>query len=56
MSRLGLAVLFLVVVIAPASAQTFKTEHYDVKLTVVADGLDHPWGMAFLPDLSLIHI
>ena len=54
MSRLGLAVLFLVVVIAPASAQTFKTEHYDVKLTVVADGLDHPWGMAFLPDGAML--
>ncbi len=32
------------------ASQTFSTEHGTVKVTTVASGLDHPWGMAFLPD------
>ena len=31
-------------------AETIKTELYDVNLVPVAEGLDHPWGLAFLPD------
>lgn len=34
----------------PLSAEVYKTEHYDLRVTTVADRLDHPWGLAFLPD------
>ena len=37
---------------APAggTAQEFATESGPVRLVTVASGLDHPWGLAFLPD------
>lgn len=55
MMRQTLSILIILLLAAtPAAAQTFKTEHYDVKLSVVADGLDHPWGMAFLPDGAIL--
>jgi len=54
MLRTLLVTAICVIVAQHATAQTFKTEHYDVKLTVVADGLDHPWGMAFLPDGAIL--
>ncbi len=34
----------------PAAAQTFQTQHYKLRLTTVAKGLEHPWSLAFLPD------
>ena len=37
-----------------ATAQVYKTINYDLKLTVVADGLNHPWGMAFLPEGKIL--
>jgi glucose/arabinose dehydrogenase len=40
----------LAVPAAPAAAQTFQTQHYKLRLATVADGLDHPWSLAFLPD------
>ena len=27
-----------------------KTEYYKVAVDLLADNLDHPWGLAFLPD------
>ena len=54
MLRTILALMLATIVAGPAAAQTFKTEHYDLKLSVVADGLDHPWGMAFLPDGDIV--
>ena len=38
----------------PASAQTYETEHGGISLKIVADGLDHPWGLAFLPDGTML--
>ncbi|MHC1548329.1 PQQ-dependent sugar dehydrogenase [Phyllobacterium sp. K27] len=37
-----------------AMAKDFKTETVTVSAETVADGLDHPWGLAFLPDSSLL--
>jgi len=34
----------------PAAAETFPSQHYRLRVVTVADGLDHPWSLAFLPD------
>ena len=34
----------------PASAQTFPSNAGTLNVETVARGLDHPWGLAFLPD------
>ena len=28
--------------------------HSDIKATILAEGLEHPWGMAFLPNGDLL--
>ncbi len=37
---------------APAFAleQTFDTEKVKIRVETVAEGLEHPWALAFLPD------
>jgi len=40
--------------IARADEAVVSTEHGPVRLITVAEGLDHPWGMAFLPDGRLL--
>jgi glucose/arabinose dehydrogenase len=37
-------------VLGPAPAQEFKTERHTVRVVTVAQRLDNPWGLAFLPD------
>jgi glucose/arabinose dehydrogenase len=37
-----------------ALAQDFATEKHRVRVITVARGLDHPWGLAFLPDGSML--
>src|SRR5262249_19157016 len=54
LSRLALAlVLFSVLwAVRPsiAHAQEFATRREAVRVTTITTGLDHPWGLAFLPD------
>lgn len=56
MRRLGMALglgagLALAGVIAPATAQKrFPSSAGDLAVETVAGGLEHPWGLAFLPD------
>jgi glucose/arabinose dehydrogenase len=38
------------VILAPASAQTVQSQKQAFRPVVVANGLDHPWSLAFLPD------
>src|SRR5258707_15036382 len=35
---------------AHALAQTFQSEAGNLLVETIARGLDHPWGLAFLPD------
>jgi len=37
-----------------AAAQTFTSEHHTFRVATVVEGLEHPWGMAFLPDGSIL--
>lgn len=48
-SSLLISSLLPVTVLAAAPA-TIKSEQANFRIEVVAQGLDHPWGMAFLPD------
>ena len=33
-----------------SAARSFASEHGQVEVSTVASGLEHPWGLAFLPD------
>ncbi|MGH6946609.1 MAG: PQQ-dependent sugar dehydrogenase [Kiloniellales bacterium] len=35
---------------APAGAETFESQAGPIEVATVAEGLVHPWGLAFLPD------
>lgn len=54
MKRSLLAAAVLAFAISPAAAQVFKTELHDVTVETVAAGFAHPWGLAFLPDRSML--
>ncbi|HVW54668.1 MAG TPA: PQQ-dependent sugar dehydrogenase [Rhizobiaceae bacterium] len=49
---------FLIVIASPAAnaaeSRIFKTELVNVRAEILADGLVHPWGMAFLPDGAVL--
>src|SRR5947209_12540964 len=49
MKSLWLAALAAMVAL-PASAQTFPSSAGPLNVETVARGLDHPWGLVFLPD------
>jgi glucose/arabinose dehydrogenase len=48
--RYLIALAATLLVAAPARAQTFKSSAGDLKVETVAEGLSHPWALAFLPD------
>ncbi len=37
-----------------ASAETISSEKHDFRLVTVAEGLEHPWSLAFLPDGGML--
>lgn len=37
-----------------AAAETYPSQHYALRAVTVAEGLEHPWGLAFLPDGALL--
>lgn len=56
MNRLGnIATLLALAGLAaagPAFGQTFSSDKAEFRLDMVAEGLEHPWSLAFLPDGS----
>jgi glucose/arabinose dehydrogenase len=57
LSRLSGAICALSVLVAQApaaAAETFSTQQADFRVNVLAEDLDNPWGMAFLPDGGLL--
>jgi glucose/arabinose dehydrogenase len=50
MSRLVLALLSMVCATSPGYAQEFVSKLERIRVETIATGLDHPWGLAFLPD------
>ena len=49
-----LAILLLVGGNVALAAETILSEHGSINAETVASGLDHPWGMVFLPDGSML--
>jgi len=49
MRRLSVMLLAIVVSFAARAETVLRTDHYRVRVVTVAEGFQHPWGMAFLP-------
>lgn len=54
--RVGLivGVFFLVASVCPAAAETMASQKHRFRVVTVAEGLEHPWGVAFLPDGGML--
>jgi glucose/arabinose dehydrogenase len=52
--KLVLSALLLLSVSAYTQAKTVETERNTVRVTTLAEGFTHPWGMTFLPDNNLL--
>ena len=50
MFRFAIASVALLVLIPAAAAQTVESSAGNLTATVIAEGLDHPWALDFLPD------
>jgi iron complex outermembrane recepter protein len=54
MQKLIVTLSILAVFTVPVQAATLTTEKAKVQLDTLASGLNHPWGMVFLPDSSML--
>ncbi len=52
--RVVAAILLATLCFSPATAETYRSDLYDLDVESVVEGLVHPWGMAFLPDGSVL--
>ena len=50
MFRFAIASVALLVLVPAAAAQTVESSAGNLTATVIAEGLDHPWALGFLPD------
>ncbi len=48
------AVVALLAAAPPADAQVVQTREHAVRLVTITDGLERPWGLAFLPDGNML--
>src|SRR5688572_14377904 len=48
--RFLLPVLFALVAVSPAAAQTYRSEEHAFRVVRVVEGLEQPWSVSFLPD------
>ena len=48
--RAALVATVLALIPLPAPAQTITTQEHAFRIVKVVEGLEHPWGLAFLPD------
>ncbi|WP_324719342.1 PQQ-dependent sugar dehydrogenase [Salinimicrobium sp. HB62] len=51
---ISIFIMLLFSLTALAQKPTVKTDAGAIKIDVIKEGLDHPWGMAFLPDGRLL--
>ncbi len=49
-------ILIISLMISPwlYAGEIFTSDHYRFRAVIIADGLRHPWGMAFLPDGNIL--
>ena len=52
--RRMLVVAFAACCVTPAFAQTYRSSAGNLSVDTVARGLEHPWGLAFLPDGKML--
>ncbi|MEN8687115.1 MAG: PQQ-dependent sugar dehydrogenase [Desulfuromonadales bacterium] len=50
MRILSCTAAFLLLTAAARSPEVIKTQEHDLRIAEIATGLEHPWGLAFLPD------
>lgn len=50
MFRFAIASAALLALVSTATAQTVESSVGNITATVIAEGLDHPWALGFLPD------
>ena len=45
---------FMLVAVTSMANPTFSSDKTDFRLETIAQGLEHPWSLAFLPDGSML--
>lgn len=53
-ARLALSASLAALLAAPALAEVVDTEHHSINLQRIAGPLEHPWGLAVLPDGAML--
>ena len=53
-SAVALLALLQFLPVADARAQTYRSEDHAFGVVRLVEGLDHPWGLAFLPDGAIL--